>query len=130
MWVVLVLAALAVGASATNCSCATMDWATCNENPCSCFLLVGDNDNQMLNCTTLIPKCIMRKAEIYRARTSVDFHALDNAGLFNPECENDGKFKAKQCKNTEECWCVNSAGSRQTVVEDENLKCEELVETL
>ena len=51
---------------------------------------------------------------------------VDNDGIYNPDCERDGMFKAKQCNGTEECWCVNSAGVRRT---DKNLKCEKLVET-
>jgi len=54
---------------------------------------------------------------------------VDNDGVYDPECEAGGKFKAKQCNNTEECWCVNSAGVRRTDKGDKNLKCDELVET-
>lgn len=140
MWVVLVLAALAAGASAQNCGpCATMKWATCDGPPCSCFLLIGNNVKQTLKCDALIPKCFLMKAEMYRASKGLDTRTLggkpvetaflDNDGIYDPECENDGKFKAKQCNNTEECWCVNSAGVRRTDKGDKTLKCEKLVET-
>ncbi|XP_057703674.1 epithelial cell adhesion molecule [Corythoichthys intestinalis] len=140
MWIALVLAALAVGASAQSCSCSTMKWATCDGTPCQCYILVGDQMKQKLDCNALIPKCFLMKAEMYRAKKGLDTRTgiggkpvetafLDNDGIYDPECENDGKFKAKQCNNTEECWCVNSAGVRRTDKGDKNLKCEKLVET-
>lgn len=80
------------------------------------------------------------KAEMYRARKDlgtrstlggkpVETAFVDNDGIYDPECENDGKFRAKQCNNTEKCWCVNSAGVRRTDKGDKDLKCEKLVET-
>lgn len=79
------------------------------------------------------------KAEMYRRITGKDSRGIggkpdeiaivDNDGIYDPECENDGKFRAKQCNNTEECWCVNSAGVRRTDKGDKDLKCEKLVET-
>ncbi|XP_047459248.1 epithelial cell adhesion molecule [Mugil cephalus] len=137
-WIFVVLAALAAGASAQSCSCETMKWATCDGNPCTCYVLVGNNERQNLNCSTMVPKCFLMKAEMYRARKGLDTRSggkpvesafVDNDGIYDPECESDGKFKAKQCNNTEECWCVNSAGVRRTDKEDKNIKCEKLVET-
>ncbi|XP_069001375.1 epithelial cell adhesion molecule [Embiotoca jacksoni] len=136
-WILVFLAALAVETSA-QCQCETMKWATCDGTPCSCFLLVGDNVKQNLNCSTLIPKCHLMKAEMYRAKKGLDTRTggkpvesafVDNDGIYDPDCENNGKFKAKQCNNTEECWCVNSAGVRRTDKGDRELKCEKLVET-
>ncbi|XP_023281446.1 epithelial cell adhesion molecule [Seriola lalandi dorsalis] len=139
MWIFLVLAAFAAGASAQNCACGTMKWATCDGTPCSCYLLVDNGNRQTLDCTKLIPKCFLMKAEMYRSRKGlstrgvggkpVETAFVDNDGIYDPECENDGKFKAKQCNNTEECWCVNSAGVRRTDKGDKDLKCEKLVET-
>ncbi|XP_077586446.1 epithelial cell adhesion molecule [Stigmatopora nigra] len=140
MWIALILAVFAVGASAQSCSCNTMKWASCEGNPCQCTILVGDMMKQKLDCNTLIPKCFLMKAEMYRAKKGlstrtgiggkpVETAFVDNDGIYDPECENDGKFKAKQCNNTDECWCVNSAGVRRTDKGDKNLKCEKLVET-
>ncbi|XP_070772257.1 epithelial cell adhesion molecule [Enoplosus armatus] len=139
IWIALVLVAFAAGASAQSCSCATMKWATCDGTPCTCNVLVGNNVKQTLNCNALIPKCFLMKAEMYRAKKGLDTRTLggkpvetafvDNDGIYDPDCENDGKFKAKQCNNTEECWCVNSAGVRRTDKGDKTLKCEKLVET-
>uniref|UniRef100_A0A3P8Q437 Thyroglobulin type-1 domain-containing protein n=1 Tax=Astatotilapia calliptera TaxID=8154 RepID=A0A3P8Q437_ASTCA len=141
VWVFAVLAALAVGASAQSCptTCATMKWATCDGPPCLCTLLIGNGTKQPLDCTALVPKCFLMKAEMYRARRGLSTRSIgrkqhetaivDNDGIYDPECENDGKFKAKQCNNTNVCWCVNSAGVRRTDKGDQTLKCEKLVET-
>lgn len=141
MWIFAVLAALAVGPSAQDCpsTCQTMKWATCDGPPCSCYLLVGEGVKQTIDCTTLVPKCFLMKAEMYRARKGLSTRTfagkphetaiVDNDGIYDPECESDGKFKAKQCNNTDVCWCVNSAGVRRTDKGDQNLKCEKLVET-
>uniref|UniRef100_A0A3Q3AG32 Epithelial cell adhesion molecule n=1 Tax=Kryptolebias marmoratus TaxID=37003 RepID=A0A3Q3AG32_KRYMA len=135
--VLLGLAALACLAS-SQCNCKTMKWATCDGTPCSCFLLTGtDNFKQSLNCQKLIPKCFLMQAEMNRARKGEDTRTIggkpvesafvDNDGIYDPVCERDGKFKAKQCNNTEECWCVNSAGVRRTDKGDKNtINCTEL----
>ncbi|MEQ2168513.1 hypothetical protein GOODEAATRI_015290 [Goodea atripinnis] len=88
----------------------------------------------------VVPKCFLMKAEMYRARNKLSVRGsitgkpvetafVDNDGIYDPDCEADGRFKAKQCNKTEECWCVNSAGVRRTDKGDKNIKCEELVET-
>ncbi|XP_068570054.1 epithelial cell adhesion molecule [Cebidichthys violaceus] len=138
MWIALVVVAFATGASA-QCKCETMKWATCEGPPCECTVLVGSGDKQKLDCNALIPKCYLMKAEMYRAKKGLSTRTIggkpvetafvDNDGIYDPECENDGKFRAKQCNNTEECWCVNSAGVRRTDKGDKNLKCDKLVET-
>ncbi|XP_068597351.1 epithelial cell adhesion molecule [Brachionichthys hirsutus] len=139
LWTLLVLVAFAAGASAQSCSCKTMKWAACEDNPCRCTLLVDSNVKQALDCDKLIPKCFLMKGEMYRAKKGLDTRTIggkptetalvDNDGIYDPDCESDGKFKAKQCNNTEECWCVNSAGVRRTDKDDKSLKCEKLVET-
>ena len=139
MWIAVVLVALAAGASAQECSCQSMKWANCEPTPCRCHLMVGDGVKQPLDCNSLIPKCFLMKGEMYRAKKGLSTRTLggkpvetafvDNDGIYDPDCESDGKFKAKQCNNTEECWCVNSAGVRRTDKGDKDLKCEKLVET-
>ncbi|KAJ3610041.1 hypothetical protein NHX12_022135 [Muraenolepis orangiensis] len=136
--IALLFLGLAVGASA-NCKCDTMKWATCDGTPCECTLLVDDGVKQKLNCNTLIPKCYLMKGESYRASKGQDTRIiggkpvesafLDNDGIYDPDCENNGTFKARQCNNTDVCWCVNSAGVRRTDKGDKTLKCEKLVET-
>ncbi|KAK2852863.1 hypothetical protein Q7C36_008064 [Tachysurus vachellii] len=131
--IVLCLLAFVAGAYA-ECTCKTMKWGSCEENPCTCTLLVGNSVKQPVNCDLLIPKCFLMKAEMYRAKNNlttrsfggkpVDTAFLDNDGIYDPECESDGRFKAIQCNNTETCWCVNSAGVRRSDKGEKNIKCE------
>ncbi|XP_078129904.1 epithelial cell adhesion molecule [Sander vitreus] len=138
IWIALVLVAFAAGASAQTCQCNTMKWANCDGTPCVCTILLGENVKQPLNCSKLVPKCFLMKAEMYRAKKGlstrtggkpVESAFVDNDGIYDPDCESNGNFKAKQCNNTEECWCVNSAGVRRTDKGDQNIKCDKLVET-
>ncbi|XP_030627484.1 epithelial cell adhesion molecule [Chanos chanos] len=136
--IALFVVVFAVGAY-SQCTCDTMKWATCDGDPCQCTVLVGSNQKQVLDCKKLIPKCFLMKAEMHRARVGLSTRTIggkpvetafvDNDGIYDPDCEADGKFKAKQCNNTEECWCVNSAGVRRTDKGDKDMKCEKLVET-
>lgn len=116
----------------SQCACKTMKWANCEE-PCSCSLTLTESSKQTLDCSKLVPKCFLMKAEMYRARHNLgtrktgkpDENAfVDNDGIYDPECQSDGKFKAVQCNNTEVCWCVNSAGVRRSDKKDKNIKCE------
>ncbi|KAK9964116.1 hypothetical protein ABG768_005315 [Culter alburnus] len=119
---------------ASQCVCNSMKWAKCDGDPCKCTLQFTDAIQQTIDCTTLIPKCYLMKAEVYRAKKNMSTRSLggkpaetafvDNDGIYDPVCENDGKFKAVQCNNTEECWCVNSAGVRRSDKGDKNIKCE------
>ncbi|XP_066552863.1 epithelial cell adhesion molecule [Amia ocellicauda] len=137
--VLLLLAVALAGSGAQDCTrCATMKWALCDGPPCSCAVLVDEQVKQVLDCSTLIPKCFLMKAEMYRAKHGLstrsggkptEYAFVDNDGIYNPDCESTGIFKAKQCNGTDTCWCVNSAGVRRTDKGDQNLKCEALVET-
>ncbi|XP_076831477.1 epithelial cell adhesion molecule [Brachyhypopomus gauderio] len=127
--IALCLLAFVAGSSAQNCP--TMKWANCDGG---CSVLVGDGTKQPLDCTKLIPKCFLMKAEVYRATHGMDTRSIggkpvetafvDNDGIYDPICENDGTFKAIQCNNTDTCWCVNSAGVRRSDKGDKNIKCE------
>uniref|UniRef100_A0A3P9K0F6 Epithelial cell adhesion molecule n=1 Tax=Oryzias latipes TaxID=8090 RepID=A0A3P9K0F6_ORYLA len=117
--------------------CDTVKWASCTGPPCQCTIPLTKDINQPLNCSALAPKCFLMKVEMFRRSKGLDTRTVgkpeegfvDNDVLYDPECESDGKFKPKQCNNTEECWCVNSAGVRRTEKEDKNIKCDKLVET-
>ncbi|XP_067241648.1 epithelial cell adhesion molecule [Chanodichthys erythropterus] len=120
---------------ASQClQCKTMKWAKCDGDPCECTLPLADTTPQSIDCTKLIPKCFLMKAEMYRAKKNLSTRSIggkpvetafvDNDGIYDPECENDGKFKAIQCNNTDVCWCVNSAGVRRSDKGDKNIKCE------
>ncbi|XP_015229120.1 PREDICTED: tumor-associated calcium signal transducer 2-like [Cyprinodon variegatus] len=141
-FILLSLAVFAAVATVDSCGvCETMKWATCEENSgnCECKLQLDTTVKQLINCKKLVPKCFLMKAEMQRARVGLSVRSIagkpvetafvDNDGIYDPECENDGKFKAKQCNRTEECWCVNSVGVRRTDVGDKNIQCPKLVET-
>lgn len=76
---------------------------------------------------------------MYRARKNestrsiggkpVETAFVDNDGVYDPVCENDGRFKAVQCNNTDTCWCVNSAGVRRSDKGGKDIVCES-VETM
>ncbi|XP_051639559.1 epithelial cell adhesion molecule [Manacus candei] len=84
-------------------------------------------------CDTLTPKCLLMKAEATGSksgrREKPKDAFQDTDGLYDPECENSGAFKAKQCNGTT-CWCVNTAGVRRTDKHDSDLKCNQLVRTI
>ncbi|XP_052469600.1 epithelial cell adhesion molecule isoform X1 [Carassius gibelio] len=120
---------------ASQCpNCDTMKWAKCDEPSCECKLQFSPSIWQKLECKKLVPKCFLMKAEMYRARNNLTTRSIggkpvesafvDNDGIYDPECENDGKFKAIQCNGTDVCWCVNSAGVRRSDKGDKNIKCE------
>ncbi|XP_016134083.1 epithelial cell adhesion molecule [Sinocyclocheilus grahami] len=125
---------LLVDVVASQCSCNSMKWARCDGEPCQCTLQFSSTNKQQIDCTKLIPKCYLMKGEMYRARNNLTTRSIggkpvetafvDNDGIYDPECENDGKFKAIQCNGTDVCWCVNSAGVRRSDKGDKNMKCE------
>ncbi|XP_010903178.2 epithelial cell adhesion molecule [Esox lucius] len=138
IWIALVLATFAVCATGQCPQCSTMKWAMCDVPSCQCSLTMGVNVHQPLNCTALVPKCFLMKTEMYRAKAGLSTRSggkpvesafVDNDGIYDPDCETTGAFRAKQCNNTDTCWCVNSAGVRRTDKGDASLKCEKLVET-
>ncbi|NXN93065.1 EPCAM protein, partial [Rhinopomastus cyanomelas] len=87
-----------------------------------------------VSCETLTSKCLLMKAEMSRSksgrREKPKDAFQDTDGLYDPECENTGAFKAKQCNGTSTCWCVNTAGVRRTDKHDADLKCNQLVRTM
>ncbi|NWI65561.1 EPCAM protein, partial [Todus mexicanus] len=87
-----------------------------------------------VNCDTLTSKCLLMKAEMTHSKSGRREKPKDafedTDGLYDPECENSGVFKAKQCNGTSTCWCVNTAGVRRTEKHDADLKCNQLVRTM
>ncbi|XP_009634535.2 LOW QUALITY PROTEIN: tumor-associated calcium signal transducer 2 [Egretta garzetta] len=124
---------LAVASSAQNCICATNKWMVCAQDAfgnCTC-MLVGSNHR--VDCSMLTSKCLLMKAEMvpmkekrFRGRPR---GLLDNDSIYNPDCEESGIFKARQCTQTDTCWCVNTAGVRRTEKGGKSLNCGELVRT-
>lgn len=100
------------------------------EGSCVCK---SQGSNQKVNCSTLTSKCLLMKAEVSapvgKRFPKPETGFLDNDGLYDPDCENSGIFKARQCNHTDTCWCVNSAGVRRTDKSDKNIRCNELVRT-
>ncbi|KFZ66945.1 Tumor-associated calcium signal transducer 2, partial [Podiceps cristatus] len=115
------------------CTCATNKWTVCapdGSGNCTCTLV---GSNHKVDCSTLTSKCWLMKAEMVLLKEKCFWgrpHGLagDN-GIYNPDCEDSGTFKAKQCNHTSTCWCVNTAGLRRTNKGDKSLSCSELVRT-
>ncbi|NXS05453.1 TACD2 protein, partial [Oxylabes madagascariensis] len=131
--VVLGLVLAVASAANDSCTCATNKWAVCAQDGhgnCSCRLAGLDH---LVDCSTLTSKCFLMKAEmlplkekrLWRPPQAVS----DSDGLYNPECEDSGVFKARQCNQSSTCWCVNTAGVRRTEKGGRSLSCRELVRT-
>ncbi|XP_042322556.1 epithelial cell adhesion molecule [Sceloporus undulatus] len=89
--------------------------------------------NVTVDCATLTSKCLLMKAEVQGTKTGrrskPQTAYVDNDGIYNPDCDSKGNFKAKQCNGTTTCWCVNSAGVRRTEKSDSDITCNEVVRT-
>ncbi|CAM5103162.1 unnamed protein product [Eretmochelys imbricata] len=106
----------------TNCSLSS--------GTCQCMSF---GSHVPVRCDTLTSKCLLMKAEMAGLkkagrRERPKYAYVDNDGIYDPDCENSGIFKARQCNGTS-CWCVNTAGARRTEKSDTELKCSELVRT-
>lgn len=81
-----------------------MKWATCEENPCSCTILIGDNRKQLLDCTQCkyIKMCVVIEPLFSGCLVlSLLWHALcfhlqwsPNATWWRPRCTEGVKAKA------------------------------------
>ncbi|XP_030051683.1 epithelial cell adhesion molecule [Microcaecilia unicolor] len=131
----LLLVALVAAASAQtpepDCSqCGTHLKGRCEKiaGRCDCKLFVGVEE-QKIDCTKLISKCVLMRREMYLAKGEgrslrPDTAVVDNDGIYLADCDNNGAFKARQCNETDTCWCVNSAGVRRTEKGGKDWKCE------
>ncbi|KAM9238665.1 LOW QUALITY PROTEIN: tumor-associated calcium signal transducer 2 [Leptosomus discolor] len=123
---------LAVASSAqNNCTCVTNKWTVCAQDGsgnCTCRL-VGSNCK--VDCSTLTSECLLMKAEMIPPKEKrfrgCPRGLVGNDGIYNPD-EDSGICKARQCNQTNTCWCVNTAGVR-TGKGDKSLSCGELVRT-
>lgn len=133
----LVLAAVTgQAASQDNCTCSTNKMTICSRDTpggrCRCVALGSGVE---VDCSTLTAKCLLLKARVKASKSGrmlvrPSEHALvDNDGLYDPDCDPEGRFKARQCNQTSVCWCVNSVGVRRTDKGDLSLRCDELVRT-
>ncbi|NXP12562.1 TACD2 protein, partial [Thinocorus orbignyianus] len=124
---------LAVASAENNCTCATNKWTVCTQDSpgnCTCTLV---GSNRRVDCSTLTSKCLLMKAQMIPLQEKDSWghpHGqLSNNGIYNPDCEASGAFKARQCNQTDTCWCVNTAGVRRSDSGDGSLSCGELVRT-
>ncbi|XP_063199646.1 tumor-associated calcium signal transducer 2 [Chroicocephalus ridibundus] len=131
--VLLGLILAAASSAQNNCTCATNKWTVCAQDGsgnCTC-VLVGSNHR--VDCSTLTSKCLLMKAEMTPLKEKRFWGQprvlLDIDGIYNPDCEDSGVFKARQCNQAATCWCVNTAGVRRTEKGDKSLSCGELVRT-
>ncbi|KAM9187496.1 epithelial cell adhesion molecule [Dugong dugon] len=129
----LAAATAAVGTAQTECLCETYKLTTnCTMNSngqCQCTSFGTQNT---VVCSKLASKCLVMKAEMTTSKSGrrkrPEGAIQNNDGLYDPDCDEKGLFKAKQCNGTAMCWCVNTAGVRRTD-KDSEIMCSERVRT-
>ncbi|KAM9156120.1 epithelial cell adhesion molecule [Pangshura tecta] len=129
----LLVAAVCWAQQEQGCTCAKNKRTTsCIGNATDCWC-TSVGSQAPVRCDTLTSKCLLMKAEMAGLKKSgrrekPKYAYVDNDGIYDPDCENSGIFKARQCNGTS-CWCVNTAGARRTEKSDTDLQCSELVRT-
>eukprot|EP00061_Rhincodon_typus_P007400 g29064.t1 len=83
-----------------------------------------------LSIFPVTPKCRLLHLEMLHKMRTASSHPggrrVDD--LYDPDCETNGTFKAKQCDDDSNlCWCVDSAGVRLTDKTGDDPKCDQLV---
>ncbi|XP_007534329.1 epithelial cell adhesion molecule [Erinaceus europaeus] len=133
LWLLLVVATALVAAALKDCVCENYKLTTnCSENDngqCQCTSI---GTQHTVTCSKLASKCLVMKAEMNGSksgrRVRPEGAIQNNDGLYDPDCDEMGLFKAKQCNGTTACWCVNTAGVRRTD-KDSEIICSERVRT-
>ncbi|XP_070285260.1 epithelial cell adhesion molecule [Myotis yumanensis] len=129
----LLLATAAVAAAQKECVCEnyklTTNCSTDTYGQCRCTSI---GTQHTVICSKLATKCLVMKAEMSHSksgrRPKPEDAIQNNDGLYDPDCDENGHFKAKQCNGTTTCWCVNTAGVRRTDKDTEKT-CSERVRT-
>lgn len=129
----LAAATATVAMAEKECICENYKLTTnCSENTlgqCQCTAI---GTQHSVICSKLASKCLVMKAEMSHSksgrRPKPEDAIQNNDGLYDPECDENGLFKAKQCNGTTTCWCVNTAGVRRTDKDTEK-SCSERVRT-
>ncbi|XP_045405507.1 epithelial cell adhesion molecule [Lemur catta] len=129
----LAAATVTVVAAQQECICENYKLSTdCFLNvhgQCQCTSIGTQNT---VICSKLASKCLVMKAEMTGSksgrRVKPEGALQNNDGLYDPDCDEQGFFKAKQCNGTATCWCVNTAGVRRTD-KDSEITCSERVRT-
>ncbi|XP_075049149.1 epithelial cell adhesion molecule-like isoform X2 [Mixophyes fleayi] len=113
--------------------CQYNEFVTCHLNRCgTCEAVYSGYDNMTVNCNQLTPKCRLMHLEMLhksrRGRSHPGRGRVEVDNVYDPDCEENGAFKAKQCdEDTNLCWCVDSAGARVTDKTSDDPKCDRLV---
>ncbi|XP_059817227.1 epithelial cell adhesion molecule-like isoform X2 [Hypanus sabinus] len=113
-----------------DASCKYNQYVTCHLNRCgTCEAVFRGFDNLTVNCNQLTPKCrLLRLEMLHKSRTASRQPGGRRVNdLYDPECERNGTFKAKQCDDSNLCWCVDSAGVRVTDKTGDDPKCGQLI---
>ncbi|XP_012582794.1 PREDICTED: epithelial cell adhesion molecule [Condylura cristata] len=117
----------------SDCSCEnyklTTNCSKTGSGECRCTSI---GTQTTVTCSKLAAKCLVMKAEMTGSksgrRVKPEGAIQNNDGLYDPDCDDKGLFKAKQCNGTSTCWCVNTAGVRRTD-KDSEITCSETVRT-
>ncbi|KAK2489167.1 hypothetical protein MC885_001671 [Smutsia gigantea] len=108
----LAAATAAVAAAQKGCICENYKLTTnCSLNAhgqCECISI---GTHHSVTCSKLATKCLVMKAEMTGSksgrRAKPDGALQNNDGLYNPDCDEKGLFKAKQCNGTAACcWII------------------------
>uniref|UniRef100_A0A2K6SMG1 Epithelial cell adhesion molecule n=1 Tax=Saimiri boliviensis boliviensis TaxID=39432 RepID=A0A2K6SMG1_SAIBB len=77
---------------------------------CQCTSVGSQNT---IICSKLASKCLVMKAEITNSkhgrRAKPEGALQNNDGLYDPDCDESGLFKAKQCNGTSTCCALREA---------------------
>lgn len=77
---------------------------------CTCTLV---GSNHKVDCLRLASECLLMKAEMILCKEKRFWghpHGLlSTDGIYNPDWEDSGIFKARQCSQSNACWCGNTA---------------------
>uniref|UniRef100_A0A8C9RK37 Thyroglobulin type-1 domain-containing protein n=1 Tax=Scleropages formosus TaxID=113540 RepID=A0A8C9RK37_SCLFO len=82
-----------------------------------------------LHCDAVTPKCRLMHLEMLNKRRTGSILPGGRLDMeYDPECDEHGMFKPKQCDDDSNlCWCVDSAGVRVTDKTGDDPKCDRLV---
>ncbi|KAJ8411768.1 hypothetical protein AAFF_G00154060 [Aldrovandia affinis] len=113
-----------------DASCKHNKYVTCYMNRCgTCEAVFRGYDNLTVSCKQLTPKCRLMHLEMLNKRRTGTILPGGRLEIeYDPECDENGMFKPKQCDDDSNlCWCVDSAGVRVTDKTGDDPKCDRLV---
>ncbi|XP_032819940.1 epithelial cell adhesion molecule-like isoform X2 [Petromyzon marinus] len=114
--------------------CPYNEFTYCEMDCNTCKPKFFDLEKKEEKCDKLTLKCrlmhleMVKKKKGSRSGGAPDGGRQDTDELYDPDCDAQQQFRAKQCDNgTGECWCVNSAGVRNTDKSKSGVDCPKLV---